>query len=36
MAHMVSAFVQANQMVFGQVKTDGKAVRSPFNDQPIR
>jgi predicted transposase YbfD/YdcC len=24
MAHMVSAFVQANQMVFGQVKTDGK------------
>jgi predicted transposase YbfD/YdcC len=24
MAHMVSAFVQANRMVFGQVKTDGK------------
>jgi len=24
MAHMVSAFVQANQMVFAQVKTDGK------------
>jgi predicted transposase YbfD/YdcC len=24
MAHMVSAFVQANHMVFGQVKTDGK------------
>jgi predicted transposase YbfD/YdcC len=24
MAHMVSAFVQANHMVFGQIKTDGK------------
>ena len=24
MAHMVSAFVQANHLVFGQVKTDGK------------
>lgn len=34
MAHMVSAFVQTNHMVFGQIKTDGKGQELSARSSP--